>query len=82
RKTGKNPLIIWPLAKLSLPLRPHPNQRILKILERHNKSRHLSLYNKGICEAQEKAVFPVNLLADHLAIPNNLLLSLPLSLLA
>ena len=49
-------------------------------LESNGYQRHLSLYNKGVCVAQEKQDFPVILSSDYLAVPNNLLLSLSLSL--
>ncbi|WP_143049214.1 hypothetical protein [Prevotella sp. kh1p2] len=49
-------------------------------LEGNGYQRHLSLYNKGVCVAQEKQDFPVILSSDYLAVPNNLLLSLSLSL--
>ena len=45
-------------------------------MERHHQPRQTPLYNKAIRAEQEKAVFPVNLSSDYLAVPNNLLLSL------
>lgn len=41
---------------------------------------HLSLYNKRNMQNTGEINFPVNLLSDYLVIPNNLLLSLSLSL--
>ena len=66
---------------------PNPNYQSLNVLERHNHSRQISLYHKGICVVQENEGFSaggrvknaVNLSSDYLAVPNNLLLSLSLS---
>ena len=48
--------------------------------ERHNHPRLHTLYNKGMGAAQENRNFIIKKLSDYLEVPNNLLLSLSLSL--